>query len=179
MKKIIGIITSLILVLCLTGCGDSAKIAVDNYLAKYNALDDDVLNDMNDIVLKENLSEENKEVYIALFKKQYSNLTYKITKEQYDGDEAIVSANITVYDYYKVQKEANEYLENNPDEFNDENGNYSVDKFIAYKLEQMKNTNDKIDYTIDFYVVKTSDGWIVSSLSNSDLEKIHGIYNYE
>ena len=78
-----------------------------------------------------------------------------------------------------VQKEVNEYLENNPEEFNDENGNYSIDKFFAYKLEKMKNTDDKIDYTIDFYVVKTSDGWVVSSLSNSDLEKIHGIYNYE
>ena len=32
---------------------------------------------------------------------------------------------------------------------------------------------------IDFYVVKTSNGWVVNSLSNSDLEKIHGIYNYE
>ena len=38
---------------------------------------------------------------------------------------------------------------------------------------------DKVEYTIEFYVVKTSDGWVVSSLSDSDLEKIHGIYNYE
>ena len=40
-------------------------------------------------------------------------------------------------------------------------------------------TVGQVDYTIEFYVVKTSDGWTVSDLSKSDLEKIHGIYNYE
>ena len=43
----------------------------------------------------------------------------------------------------------------------------------------MKETNEKTSYTIDFYVVNTSDGWTVSSLSNSDIEKLHGIYDYE
>ena len=57
---------------------------------------------------------------------------------------------------------------------------YSLSKkFITYKLDKMKETNEKTSYTIDFYVVNTSDGWTVSSLSNSDIEKLHGIYDYE
>ncbi len=43
----------------------------------------------------------------------------------------------------------------------------------------MKKVTETIDYTIDFYVLKTAKGWVVSNPSNSDLEKIHGIYNYE
>ena len=43
----------------------------------------------------------------------------------------------------------------------------------------MKETTERVQYTLDFYVVNTSDGWVVSSLSNSDIEKIHGIYDYE
>ena len=50
---------------------------------------------------------------------------------------------------------------------------------MTYKLNELKNFNERVDYTIDFYVVNTKDGWVVSKLSNSDLEKIHGIYNYE
>ena len=56
---------------------------------------------------------------------------------------------------------------------------YDVNKFIAYKLNEMKMVTETVEYTIEFYVVKTSDGWTVSSLSTSDLEKIHGIYDYE
>ena len=58
-------------------------------------------------------------------------------------------------------------------------GKYDAEKFITYKLDKMKETNEKTSYTIDFYVVNTSDGWTVSSLSNSDIEKLHGIYDYE
>ena len=84
-----------------------------------------------------------------------------------------------VYDLYKAQKDATTYLAENPNEFKDEDGKYDAEKFITYKLDKMKETNEKTSYTIDFYVVNTSDGWTVSSLSNSDIEKLHGIYDYE
>lgn len=179
MKKIIRLVLCLVLVLVLGGCRDTASMAVENYLNKYNALDEAVLTDMAQIVDSENLSDSNKETYESIFKKQYTDLTYEVVEEEYDGDEATVKVQITVYDLYKVQRDASEYLANNAEEFNDENGMYDVEKFIEYKLDKMKNTIDKIEYTIDFYVVKTTNGWVVSSLSNSDLEKIHGIYNYE
>lgn len=179
MKKVLNIIICLVMVLSLCGCKDSASMAVEKYLAKYNSLHEDVLTDMNSVVEAENLSDENKEIYESIFKKQYADLSYEIVEEEYDGDEATVEVKITVYDLYKVQNDASTYLVNHADEFNDENGKYDLNKFISYKLDQMKNNTDTVDYTIEFYVVKTSDGWTVSDLSKSDLEKIHGIYNYE
>ena len=179
MKKIIYAIFSLGILLTLTGCKDTASMAVEKYLAKYNSLDSEVLTDMQNIIEKENISEENKKIYQNIFEKQYMDMTYKIVEEEYEGDEATVEVQLTVYDYYKVQKEANDYLVNHSDEFFDEAGKYDVNLFTKYKLEQMEKNIDTIDYTVEFYLVKSDKGWIVSELSKSDLEKIHGIYNYD
>lgn len=179
MKRILVTLLGVCLILSLGGCKSDASMAVEDYLAKYNALDVDVLTDMNTIIASENLTDENKSVYEGIFKKQYTDMTYSIVSEEYDGDEAIVKAKVKVYDLYKVQKNTTTYLANNADEFNDENGVYDVQKYMQYKLEQMKNATETVEYTIDFYVVKTSDGWRVTAPSNADLEKIHGIYDYE
>ena len=178
MKKIIICLISFLTILTLTGCEDSASMAVEKYLAKYNSLDSAVITDMQNIIEKENLSDENKKLYRSIFEKQYTDMTYKIVEEEYDGDEATVEVQITVYDLYKVQTEAAEYLVQHPEEFNNEQGVYDSTLFTKYKLDKMKTSLDTVDYTIEFYVVKTSNGWTVSSLSTSDLEKIHGIYNY-
>lgn len=172
------LICFLILILC-SGCGNTAKKAVEDYLALYKNLDASVLSDMNTIIDKENLSDDNETKYEDIFKKQYSDLTYKIENEEYNGDEATITVKVKVYDLYKVQKDATNYLVNNPDEFNDETGKYDSEKFIKYKLDKMKTNMDTTEYTIDFYAVKSSKGWTISPLSNSDLEKIHGIYDYE
>ena len=179
MKRPLKILVCMFLIIALTGCSKTAKMTVEEYLERYNSLDAEVLNDMDEVVSMENLSNEDKETYSAIFKKQYTDLQYKILDEEYDGDEAIIKVKVSVYDYYKIQKEASAYLANNADEFNDENGIYDASKFIKYKLEKMKMATDRVDYTIDFYVIKSDNNWVVSSLSNADSEKIHGIYNYE
>ena len=44
----------------------------------------------------------------------------------------------------------------------------------------MKNVTDTVEYDITFNVTKDdNDNYKVSDVSQSDLEKIHGIYNYE
>ena len=179
MRKFISLFILLSILSLLSGCGTTAKMAVENYLNEYRSLSNNVTKNMNDIVDRENLENEDRKKYIDIFKKQYKNLEYEIVDEAYDGDEAIIKAKIKVYDLYKIQNNASIYLANHMDEFTNKNGEYDLNKYIKYKLDKMYNTNDKIDYTIDFYVVNTSDGWTVSSLSNADLEKIHGIYNYE
>lgn len=178
MKKNIYVILMILLCFITTACKDSASMAVERYLSKYNNLDTEVLTDMQNIVEKENLSEENKKLYQNIFEKQYSDLSYKIVEEEYNGNEATIDVQITVYDLYKVQNDANNYLINHPEEFENEDGVYNPEIFIKYKLQQMKNNLDTVDYTLEFYVVKTKSGWEVSSLSTSDLEKIHGIYDY-
>ena len=110
--------------------------------------------------------------------KQYQDLSYKINNEEYNGDNAEVEVTITVYDLYKAQTDAATYLSNNLEEFNGTNGSYDNEKYMDYKLEQMKKMTDTVEYTIDFKVKKVDDKWVVEQLSTEDLEKIHGIYNY-
>ena len=179
MKKLLSVILAVLFIMSLSGCGNSATKAVEDYLQEYNSLSDNVISDMMNVVTDEDINDDQKMVYQDIFKKQYQDLTYTIDKEEYDGDEATITVTIKVYDLYKAQKDASDYLKDHQDEFNNDDGEYDVSKYIDYKLDQMKNMMDKVEYTIEFYVVKTSDGWVVSSLSDSDLQKIHGIYNYE
>ena len=81
---------------------------------------------------------------------------------------------------YKAQNDAANYLNDHQDEFKDENGNYDNNKFLDYKLDQMKKMSDTVEYSITFDVVKNEDDkWQVKELTDDDLEKIHGIYNYD
>lgn len=177
MKKII---VGLFLILLVSGCTKiSARNAVDNYMKKYKTLDSEVLVDLENFVDKENLTNEQKEKYRDILKKQYKDLSYNILEEEYDDELSYVTLKIEVYDLYKVQSDAMVYLENNPQEFYDENNEYDVNKFISYKLDKMKNTTDRIDYTITITVSKEKDKYVVVNPTENDLKKIHGIYNYE
>ena len=180
MKKKIFLIVSLLLLV--VGCGcmkKTAKGAVQNYLNQYKNLSANVISDMDDVIDNENLTDTQKEKYRDVLKKQYQDLKYDIVSEKYDGDNATVDVKIKVYDLYKVQKDANDYLTTSGDEFK-ENGVFSNDLFMDYKLDKMKKTMDTIEYNITFNVTKDDKGnYKVSDLSNTDLEKIHGVYNYD
>ena len=62
------------------------------------------------------LDDDQKGTYKEILKKQYSDMKYEITDEKYDGDNAVVTVKLTVYDLYKVQKDADKHLADNPDE---------------------------------------------------------------
>ena len=179
MKKILAMLFACLL---LVGCScvkESASDAVKDYLNQYRNLNDTVMVDLAALVDSEDLNDDQKEVYNEILKKQYQDLTYEVKNEEYDGDKAEVEVTITVYDLYKAQTDASTYLSNNLSEFNDENGVYDNEKYLDYKLEQMKNTTDTVEYTIEFNVVKEDDDWVVVQPDTDDLEKIHGIYNYD
>ena len=180
MKKKIFLIVSLLLLV--VGCGcmkKTAKGAVQDYLNQYKNLSANVISDMDNVIDNENLTDTQKEKYRDVLKKQYQDLKYDIVSEKYDGDNATVDVKIKVYDLYKVQKDANDYLTTSGDEFK-ENGVFSNDLFMDYKLDKMKKTMDTIEYNITFNVTKDDKGnYKVSDLSNTDLEKIHGVYNYD
>ena len=184
MKKILKVMLVMVLAITLAGCScmqKSAKDRVEEFLDQYRNLSANVLGDLDEVVETEtDLSEEQKESYRDVLKKQYSDLKYEITNEEYDGDTAVVEAKITVYDLYKAQRDATEYLNEHRDEFNDEEGNYDSSKFMDYRLEQMQKTTDTVEYTITFNLTKDADdNWQITELSQEDLEKIHGIYNYD
>ena len=184
MKKILKVMLVMVFAITLAGCScmqKTAKTRVEEFLDQYRNLSANVLGDLDEVVDSETtLSEEQKEKYRDVLKKQYSDLKYEIVDETYDGDTAVVEAKITVYDLYKAQKDASTYLENNRDEFNDENGTYDSAKFMDYRLEQMQDITDTVEYTISFNLTKDDSGnWQINELSQDDLEKIHGIYNYD
>ena len=182
MKKVYKVLLVVGICLVLAGCGcmkKTAKGAVQDYLNQYKNLSSNVISNMDDVVNDENLTDSQKEKYRDILKRQYQDLKYEITSEKYDGDNATVEVKITVYDLYKVQKDANNYLTNSGDEFK-ENGIYSNDLFMNYRLDKMKKVTDTVEYNITFNVTKDDKGnYKVNDLSNSDLEKIHGVYNYD
>ena len=178
-KKIFLIVSLLLLVVGFVCIKKTAKGAVQDYLNQYKNLSANVISDMDDVIDNENLTDTQKEKYRDVLKKQYQDLKYDIVSEKYDGDNATVDVKIKVYDLYKVQKDANDYLTTSGDEFK-ENGVFSNDLFMDYKLDKMKKTMDTIEYNITFNVTKDDKGnYKVSDLSNTDLEKIHGVYNYD
>lgn len=182
MKKVYKLLLVVSICLVLAGCGcmkKTAKGAVQDYLNQYKNLSGNVISSMDDVVNDENLTDSQKEKYRDILKRQYQDLKYEIVNEKYDGDNATVEVKITVYDLYKVQKDANNYLTSSGDEFK-ENGVYSNDLFMNYKLDKMKKVTDTVEYNITFNVTKDDKGnYKVNDLSNSDLEKIHGVYNYD
>lgn len=128
---------------------------------------------------EQTLLDYQKETYKESIKRQYQSLKYEIINETYNKDEAQVTAKIEVYDLYLVQKNASEYLKKNISKFNNEKGIYDNNNYIDYKLNLMKNPKERVTYNIEFHLIRNTDTWVISEISKTDLEKIHGIYNYE
>ena len=169
MKQAIKVLIIILFILISVGCGDAAI----EYLELYRNKDKVVLDELHEYVNEEDLTEDQKEKYYDVLKKEYSTLMYEVEHEQYDGNVAYITFKITVIDLYKAQKEAAEYFNEHQDEF------YDKKKYTNYKLDKMMEEMDTISYTIDIKVEKEGDDWKVVQLSNENLEKIHGIYNYE
>jgi len=179
MKKMLLII--IISTFLLLGCDKNmtARDAVKDYLEMYITLDDEVIKQIDEMVDKSEYTNEQKDKYKEVLEREYTNISYNILNETYDEDVAYVNVNVQVLDYYKVQRDVNNYFNEHKDEFNDSKGDYDKGKFFDYKLEQMMNTKDITNYEIEFKVIKDGNKWSVAQLSNEALEKLHGIYNYE
>lgn len=158
---------------------NTATDAVKQYLLSYKNLDSDVLDDLEQEINKEELTDTQKDEYRSILKKQYKDLSYKILKEEKEDDKTFVTVKVSVYDLYKAQSDASLYLADNMNEFYDNNGKYNSEKYLDYKLEQMKNMTDKVEYTIVFEVEEEDDRYRVIQPSETDLEKIHGVYSYD
>lgn len=179
MKKIIYIFIALFFVV---GCSDLSNTPTkktEEFLKKYQTLDNNVITDLNAVVNDEiTFSSEQKEKYKDIMKKHYQNLTYEIKEDVINGNEAIVTVEIEVTDLKKVLEDANAYLKEHPEEFNDDFGNYSLTKYTDYKLEKLKEAKEKVKYTINITLTKTNDEWRVNTASEEIMDKINGIYNY-
>lgn len=179
MKKFLLIIMTLFLLVgCETVMNNPTK-RVETFLNKYQTMDSEVLKQLDETLSNDvNLTESQKKDYKDLMKKQYQNLTYTIKDEEVNGDKATVKVEIEVYDFNKAMTKADDYLSKNQDEFTDENNNIDNEKFMDYKIKEMKNANDKVKYTIDFTLTKNNNKWQLDDIDEITRQKIHGIYNY-
>lgn len=177
MKKKLRIFSLALLVIGLFGCsmGNTPTAKVEGLLNKYQNKAAVIVNELDDYLKTLTIDEGNYDSYKNVYLKQYADLTYEIKDEKIDGDNATVTAQIDVYDYYKVEKDVNSYIAANPTEFA-ENGTYSAIKGLKYKIDKLNSAKDRVTYTVTFKLTKVEDKWTVDTLSNEDLEKIHGTY---
>jgi len=180
MKKIVLLVAFLFL---LVGCNeiemDSPTKKVETFLNKYQTHDKDVIKEFDVTMFEEEtLTDEQKERYKEIMMNQYKDLKYKIKEEEIDGNEAEVEVEIEVYDYNTALSNSYTYMDENKDEFFIDDVLDAV-KFINYKLDQLFNYKERITYTIDFKLTRndSSSEWQLEELSESDLQKIHGIYS--
>lgn len=177
MKKILVIIVGVLLFA--TGCmsSNTPTSKVEALLSKYNSNDESIVTELNDYLNSFELDGETEEKYKKVYLKQFSDLTYEIKEEEIDGDYAEVTAQISVYDYYKSETESNKYLTEHKEEFYKDNV-YDKSLFETYKLEQLDKVTDRVEYTIEFELSKIDDEWQINPLTDEQLQKIHGIYAY-
>ncbi len=170
------------------GCGSIKDLSntptrkVEAYLNKYQIADDsifkDIYDDVMDIFNTTDLSEGEKIRYEKMMKKNYGDMTYEVKDERIDGDNAIVTAEINVKDLAKVKENADEYLEDHKEEFQDENGILNDSLFHNYLFEHWDSDSEIITYTIDFTLYKNEDGkWKLDSLTKEQKQKLHGTYS--
>ena len=130
MKKIFLCFSCIMAIVLLSGCtmDNTPTKKVEKFLDSYKNQDETVLNQLKDMVDTDSLMDDTqKETYQDIIKKQYKDMSYEIKDETIDGDTATVTAEIEVYDYYKINKDAEDYYNKNPDEFKSVTGNGIVD----------------------------------------------------
>jgi len=176
--RIIVLVAILFLIVGCSGMMNTPTKKVEDFLSKYQTMDKAVLTQLDDIIEDAgNLVDDQKETYRDLMKKQYQNLSYKIKDETEDGDNATIEVEIEVYDYGKAIQESESYLTTNREEFLDNDTNeVDTEKFLDYKIKKMKDTKDKVTYTINFTLTKVEDEWKLDDISDIDRQKLHGLY---
>lgn len=154
----------LVFIVLLTGCSlnNSPTSKVEELLGKYQGLDQSITYNYLDLSSDVLISEDIENDYVDVIKKQYRNMSYEVKDENIDGDMATVTVQVEVIDYKKV---INEY---------DIDRNDDIHKEIIDKLNGVK---EKVNYTIDFTVVKDKDGnWNLGNLTEEIQQKLLGIY---
>jgi len=51
-------------------------------------------------------------------------------------------------------------------------------KYADYKLDLLKSSKERVKYTIYFSLTKTNDEWVLDDLTDTEEDKILGIYEY-
>ena len=49
---------------------------------------------------------------------------------------------------------------------------------LKYKINKLLDTTDKVSYTLDLNLNKNNNKWEIEPLTNEQLTKLHGTYEY-
>lgn len=177
MKKYIIALFVILLSACSIMGTNTPKEKVKELLDKYKNQDTSIITQLEDTISNE-YKGEYKDRYKKLMINQYKNMEYKITDEIIDGNTAVVTADVTVYNYGSMIDTANEYLREHEQEFykDEEKKEIDNDKFLDYKLDLLEEVDDRKTYTVEFTLTKEDNEWVLDDLSNKTISKIHGIY---
>ena len=160
MKKILLCFSCIMAIVLLSGCSmdNTPTKKVENFLDNYKNQDETVLAQLKDMVDTDSLMDETqKSTYTDIMKKQYKDMTYTIKDEVIDGDTATVTTEIEVYDYYKINKDAEDYYNKNPDEFKSVTGNGIVDDAKNAAENVIEGAKEAVEDTKDAVTGTTSD----------------------
>lgn len=155
-----------LIVFLFSGCmiANTPTSKVEEYLGEYQKVSDKVMVNYTSIFDGDDIDLGYKKKYEELIRRQYKNLSYEIKDEEIDGDMAVVTAQIKVFDYREVL-----------DRYNSANYSNSSD-YHDLVIEGMKKQRDKIVYTISFEVYKNDgDEWELGVISFEDSKKLLGI----
>ena len=178
MKKILVILCAILL---FTGCGCSLmdtkpEAAIDTFFEKYRNHDNNIITQLSDTLKSEDMSPDQSKKYQELMERQYDQFAYVIKDINEEKDEATAEVEVTVLNYKSAIMQVEEELKNTPEKFNDEDNNFSTEKYINYKIEKMEEVTDTTTHTIEMYLTKENGMWKVNQLSNDDISKLHGLY---
>lgn len=206
MKKFLVICMGLLLLVGCSDTTNTPSKKVEDFLGKYQKQDDDVLTQLDLTLDSDTTMDENqKKEYKSLLQKQYQNLSYKITDEKIEDEKATVEVEVEVFDYKSSMDKSKAYFEEHKDELmkdnkddnkdnkdnkdndtntdnndnNNNDNNNAIDDakaYIDYKIQELKNVEDKTTYDITFNLTKKDGEWVVDDLSDTDRQKLHGLY---
>lgn len=181
MKRMVAM--GAVFLLLLTGCNNemlnTPTKRVEMFLANYQTLNESVMDDLDKVVSEEEqFNADQREIYRSIMKKHYQSITYDIKDEKINGDKATVRTSITVTDYSKVMTSAETYLQEHPEKFQKANKEYDEEKYMDYRLEQMKKAKDTVKYDMNFHLTKKDKIWKMDPLTEEQEQKIHGVYQY-
>ena len=157
-----------ILFIFVVGCemANTPTSKVEDLFTKYQKLDTDIDNGINNILDEQNLSESQKERYRKILENQYKNLTYQIKEETIDGDNATITAEIEVTD-----------LKKSLEGLVFDSTIYTKETFDEERLNRLEQAKDKVKYTLDLTLTRGSnDEWKLNALTNEQIKKIQGMY---
>ena len=166
MKKKLILFISILFLLVACSMSNTPTSKVEALFSKYQSLDTDISRGIDNILDEQNLTDENRLRYRNLLEKQYKNLSYEITDEKIDGNNATVTVTLDVLDY-----------RSSISDLTFDSTIYTKETFDNEKLNRLENTNNKVTYTLEFTLTKDEEGsWHLNALTNEQIRKIEGMY---